>query len=103
MFAPPLLAPVTLIGRFRFENVEARQRLGRDVLAARARLRQISGRRDELVFDFEFDEVTGVVLCRTISEGTKRVEVTEAVTAHFDDPINSERFVFTPPVGSETE
>lgn len=91
---PPLLAPARLIARFWFEPAGVGQRLGREVLIARAFLRRPPPRDVELSFEFEFEATCGVVLRRAAFENGHCVQVTEALNVRLDEPIDRGRFAF---------
>ncbi len=90
---PLLLSPARLIGWLRFEPTGSAVRLGREVVLARARPRNVLP-DVELALDFEIDSEHGVVLRRAAAENGRYVQVTEALDVHFNRPIDPRRFVF---------
>jgi hypothetical protein len=96
---PPLLAPASLLASLRFEPVGAGERVGREVVVARALPRAALPGSGELAFEFEFDSQHGTMLRRARFDKGRCVQVTEALAARFDGPIDPGRFEFEAPTG----
>jgi hypothetical protein len=98
---PSLLSPASLLAMLRFEPVGSGERLGCEVLVARAWPRGAAAGTAEVSFEFEFDAEHGTVLRRARFEDGRCVQMPEALSACFDGPIDPDRFEFDAPFGGQ--
>jgi adenylyl-sulfate kinase len=94
---PPLLSPARLIAALRLDPKGRGMRAGREVLLVRARPREESTVRRGVLFELEFDAEHGLLLRRELFQEGRCVQLTEALTVRYDEPIDPGRFVFAPP------
>ena len=94
LLRPALLAPVGLISNFRLEVGGTGQRIGREVICARAVDRTKFVGRRAVVWQLEFDREFGVPLHRTRYEDGHPSYVATATNVSFDAAINAASFRF---------
>jgi adenylylsulfate kinase-like enzyme len=90
---PPRISPARLLASLRFERAGVGERVGRQVLLARAWPRQQPRPRGELSYELEFDSEHGTLLRRATSEDRRRVAVTEALEVCYGRQIDPERLM----------
>jgi outer membrane lipoprotein-sorting protein len=73
------------------------ERVGREVLRARAQPRQPAAGKPDLSIELELDAQYGIILRRAAFEDGNCVRLTEALDARFDEAIEPDRFAFDIP------
>ena len=95
--APPLLAPAQLIPMLGLEPLGLGRRAGRDVLIARAWLRQQPKDKEQMRYELEFDAEYGTMLRHEAFRGLSRIQLTEALAITYGCMIEPARFSFRDP------